>query len=84
MVKRSVPFEFSARLRPNNELEFILQGRLFSLSELKRSVIASCKGYINEFYTSCWGLYLWEIIEAVELVADLQDTSEDRDFFEGL
>ncbi len=78
------PFEFSARLKNNNELEFVLQGRLFTLGELKRAVIASCKGYLSEFYTSCWSLDLWEIIEAIEIVAELQDDSGDRDLFEGL
>lgn len=54
-----------------NELVHYLQGRFFSLNDLKKAIVQSCQGYLNGFYVQCWDLDLWELVEAIELVAEV-------------
>lgn len=66
-----------------------MQGRVFTLRELKKAIISSCKGYLNDFYRTCWNMNLEDIIEAVELVSELQNDVESRysdteDFYDAL
>ena len=42
-------------------------------------MIASCKGYLSEFYLSCWKMPLWELIEAIELVTEAQEEAQAAD-----
>jgi hypothetical protein len=47
-----------------------IQGRRFSLRDLKKAVVQASGGWLNGFYLNCWELTVSEILEAVELVAE--------------
>ena len=73
----SVTFQYSVTWDKHKGCyQYILYGRSFTAVELKKAVISACKGYLNDFYINCWSLPLWEIIEAIELVAESQEEAE--------
>lgn len=83
-MRLRLPFEVSVRL-VKGDVAFTCEGRGFTLHELKRSAIAAAGGYVNEWYFRLWGMPVWEIIEAIEIVASLQSQpSKNRDIDEAL
>lgn len=55
---------------------YVLAGRAFTLSDLKRSLIMASGGKLTDLYVSIWELDLWEIIEAIEMVTEVNKTAD--------
>ena len=55
---------------------YVLAGRAFTMTDLKRSIILASGGKLTDLYVSIWNLDLWEIIEAIELVTDINKTED--------
>lgn len=55
---------------------YVLAGRAFTLSDLKRSIVMASGGKLTDLYVSIWGLDLWEIIEAIEIVTEVNKTAD--------
>jgi hypothetical protein len=56
---------------PNKDPLYILAGRSFTLADLKKSVIMAAGGKLTEVYLSIWSMDLWEIIESIEIVTEV-------------
>jgi hypothetical protein len=50
-------------------------GRVFTLYDLKRALIASSGGQLESFYHHAWDWPLWELVEAIEIVQDINKDS---------
>ena len=61
----------------NSEPLFIIEGRGFTLYELKRSLIGACGGKLNDVYLSFRERPVWEAIEAIEIVSELNRVDTD-------
>ena len=57
----------------------MVEGRGFSLRELKRALVAASGARLTEFYVVCWDLEVWELLEAIELVSDLRGAADTSD-----
>ena len=55
---------------------YVLAGRAFTMTDLKRSIILASGGKLTDLYVNIWDLDLWEIIEAIELVTDINKTED--------
>lgn len=55
---------------------YVLAGRAFTMADLKRSIILASGGKLTDLYISIWDLDIWEIIEAIELVTDINKTED--------
>lgn len=56
---------------------YVLEGRSFTLKQLKKSCIAASGGYYTGLITTYLDMYLWEVIEAIELVSELHQPVDD-------
>lgn len=62
-----------------------MEGRSFTLYELKKAAIAVSGGYVTSWYTQIEDMYVWEILEAIEIVTEIQEgkqPSKEVDIFE--
>ena len=66
-------------LRANKDTLYALEGRGFTLWDLKRSLLAACGGYITPAYLEVWSLEIWEILEAIEIVCELNDPKDPKE-----
>lgn len=57
--------------RRESELVIFCQGRFFSLYELKTAIIKCCQGSLTGFYGQWSEMAVWEVVEAVEIVAEV-------------
>jgi hypothetical protein len=39
-------------------------------------LIASCGGKLTGAYFTAWDMYLWELVEAIEIVSEIQPKTE--------
>lgn len=63
----------------------MVEGRAFTLYELKKAAIAVSGGYINSWYTQLDDMHVWEVLEAIEIVTELrldQAPSDEMDIFD--
>lgn len=60
----------------HDDIVFVVQGRSFTLYQLKQCVIAACGGVLNGFYTSYDDMAIWEVIEAIEATQELNSDSD--------
>lgn len=74
----STPFVLSVQLSSSDPV-YGVEGRGFTLYDLKRSLLAACGGYANAFYASAWDLWVWEIIEVIELAGELNAPKNEQD-----
>jgi hypothetical protein len=51
---------------------FNLESRVFTLYDLKRSLLAASDG-LDSSYLTVWDLDLWEIVEIVEIMVELRN-----------
>lgn len=56
-----------------------MEGRSFTLYDLKKAAIAVSGGYVTSWYTQLEEMYVWEILEAIEIVTELNVTHAERD-----
>lgn len=56
------------------DVVFTYYGRQFTLSELRRAVIASCGGTLNQYVALYEEMYLEDVIEDIEIVSDLNQS----------
>lgn len=68
-------FGFSARLQYDGVLIYNLEGREFSRTDLVKATIAASGGYCTGLFCQWEDMELWQVIEAIELVSELQDDS---------
>lgn len=74
--KRSPPFAVQAGVR-NGVPVWVVEGRAFTESELKKAIICASGGYVGEFYFRWESMLLWEVIEAIEIAADVNKPKTD-------
>lgn len=58
-------------------------GRGFTYTELLSSVVSASGGYIKSFYLALGEMEVEDIIEAIEVVAALQEDDTDKQLWEG-
>lgn len=59
-------------------------GRGFTWEELKKAALIACGGYANGWYASFDSMLVWEIIETIEIVADLHSDNSRANVFQVL
>ena len=57
----------------------MLEGRAFTLYELKKAAIAVSGGYVSSWYVQIDNMYVWEVLEAIEIVTELKERSAPSD-----
>ncbi len=75
----------SVTWEPNRDTTYTIEGRAFTLYELKKALVLCCGGNLTPMYTQIDRMCIWEIIEAIELVAELKEAQQDSgdvDIFE--
>lgn len=74
MSKLTAFFDFGIWWQTPKTLVFILEGRAFTLYELKKLVIAASGGFTNGLFLQWRETPVWELLEAIEAVASLQES----------
>ncbi len=74
--KRSPPFAL-VTIDANGDPLWVVEGRSFTEHTLKRAIIAASGGYVSTFYFEWDEMVLWEILEAIEIAADLNKPEDD-------
>jgi hypothetical protein len=54
-----------------------IEGRGFTAHDLRKALLASSGGKLTQAYWASLDAYLWELVEAVETIADLNRTDTD-------
>lgn len=44
---------------------------MFSLYDLKKAILCASGGKLTEAYFSFWDSYLWELVEAIEILQEI-------------
>jgi hypothetical protein len=66
-------FEFSAYRQYNGVLIYNYCGRGFSRTDIVKATISASGGYTVGLFCTWEDMELWQVIEAIELVAELQE-----------
>lgn len=53
------------------DVVYTFYGRQFTIPQLRKAVIASCGGQLNNYVAMVDEMYLEDVIEDIELVADI-------------
>lgn len=61
-----------------NKVWFSLEGRTFTLSDLKRAILAASGHKLTSYYLKAKHEPLWEVLEAIEIVSNLRSPATDE------
>lgn len=68
----------------DKECFFIFCNRGFTLEQLRKGIIQASGGYVREFYFQYLDMYLEDILEAIELTAEIHKRDEGDGLWQAL